>query len=77
MWTKTYWRDLVERVISSAAGGGLAALGGGAVDLWTVDLRLVTGMAGGAALVSALKCLTAAAVGDPASAALLPKSKYS
>jgi hypothetical protein len=73
MWTLTYWRDLAERVTSSAAGGALTALGGGAINLWNVDARMVVGFAGGAALVSFLKGVVAAPFGDPTSASLLPR----
>lgn len=72
MWTTAYWKDLTERVVSSAAGGALTAWGGGEVaNLWTADARLITGMAAGAALISLLKGLAAVKRGDPASASLL------
>ena len=71
MWTKAFWQDLAERSVASAAGGALTALGGGAVDLWTVDARLVSGFAAGAFLVSVLKGLAARLRGNSEDASLL------
>lgn len=72
MWTRTYFLDLGERVLSSFAGALLAFLGGDVLDLWAVNWPSALGVAGGAALVSLIKALLATRVGDPQSAALLP-----
>lgn len=66
-----YVRDLLERMVSSAAGAALAAIGADAVNLLQVDYRQVVGLAAGAAVVSLLKGLAARRVGDHESAALL------
>lgn len=72
VFTKTFWRDTTERVVASAAGGALAALGADAVDVLQVDGLAVLGVAGGAALVSLLKALVASRIGSPSSASLDP-----
>ena len=69
----SYWKDLAERVVASAAGAVLAILGAEGVNLLDLDLMQVLGVAGGAALISLLKGLAARAVGNPDSAAMLTK----
>lgn len=68
MWTAKFWKDLAERMIASAAGGALAAVG---VDGFTFDVKHLLIGAGLAALVSLLKGLIAAQKGDPTSASLV------
>jgi hypothetical protein len=80
MFTLMFWKDALERIVSSFAGTLLTALGGPSVanalfpslNLATVDLKSGLGLAGGAALVALLKALTASQIGDPSSASLLP-----
>lgn len=71
MFTRRFWQDLAERVISSAAGGALAVLIPGTTmgDHSVSWLAVLTGAAVAAA-VSALKGLVATRVGDPNSASL-------
>lgn len=38
IWTKAFWQGAGERAIKSAAQGFITAVGGTAVNLWTVDL---------------------------------------
>jgi hypothetical protein len=57
MWTKDFWKALAERAISTAAETLLATVGVGTIALQAVDWPLALGIAGTAALASALKCL--------------------
>lgn len=66
MFTKKFWMDLSERVISSAAGGALAIL----LATGSHDWKTVAMGAGVAALVSLLKGLVASQVGRNDSASL-------
>lgn len=75
MYSKLFWRDLCERVVSSAAGGALAALGAGAVNILQVDVQAVLGIAAGTALVSLLKGLAASKVGESGSPSLVNTTK--
>lgn len=72
MFTTTFWKDLGERVIASAAGGALAALGidafGKAHDLNPSHILIGAGVA---AAVSLLKGIVASQKGDPTSASLV------
>jgi hypothetical protein len=70
MYTKQFWKDTTERVISTAAQAAVGALGTTAV-LSRVNWTIVLGTAGGGALMSLLKCLVAAQKGDPSSASLV------
>lgn len=68
MWTAKFWKDLGERMVASAAGGALAAVG---IDGFTLDAKHVLIGAGIAALVSFLKGLIATQKGDPTSPSLV------
>jgi hypothetical protein len=70
MYTKQFWKDTLERVISTAAQCALGAIGTTAF-LGGVNWTFVLGTAGGGALMSLLKCLVAAQKGDPTSASLV------
>lgn len=68
----TYIKDLLERTVSSFAGGVLSMLGAGAVSLVDTDWKAVLSVGAGAAIVSLLKGLAARGVGDTHSASTLP-----
>lgn len=72
MFTAKFWRDLAERVISSAAGGALAVLLAFTVtgDHTAINWAAVGFGALVAAAVSFLKGLVASRTGDPQSASL-------
>lgn len=57
MFTLAFWRATLERVLSSVAGGALAALGSDALGVFDVDFGKVASVALLAGLVSLLKAL--------------------
>lgn len=65
-----YFRDLLERVLSTFAAGALAILGTNVADLTDVSLWKGAALAGAAAVVSLLKGVLAKTVGDSESAGL-------
>lgn len=71
MFTRSFWKDTVERVVSSAAGGVLTALGMDWVDVLNADWEILVGAGVGTGLVSLLKALVASKVNDPDSASLV------
>jgi len=71
MFTRAFWKDTAERVVSSAAGGALTAMGLGTLNVLHVDWQVIAGSAAGTGLVSLLKALVASAVNDPKSASLV------
>jgi hypothetical protein len=63
IWSGTYWRATLERVISTAAQAGLAyAVSAGTLDVLAFDWSAFAGIAGGGALLSLLKGLAANAI---------------
>lgn len=70
MWTKKFWMDTAERVISTAAQAAAGAIGATAL-VQAVDWRVVGGTAATAALLSFCKALYASRRGDPTSASLV------
>lgn len=70
MFTKIFWKNLIERVISSAAGGALAGLAVDAVIDSKEQLIAMGTAAGTAALFSFLKGLAASQFYDPQSPSL-------
>lgn len=69
MFSRRFWRDLAERVVSSAAGGALAVLiPGGTLGDGHVSWTAVALGAAVAAAVSFLKGLLASTAGDKDSA---------
>ena len=57
MFTLAFWRATLERVLSSVAGGALAALGSDALGVFDVDFGKVASVALLAGLVSLLKAI--------------------
>lgn len=78
MFTRAFWKDAVERAISTAAQTALALLGADGFDLLTVDVADVMGVSLGALVLSVLKSLVASRVNDPESASLveLPTTRH-
>ena len=72
MFTKKFWTDAAERIVSTFAQAFLGAMGAdglGAHLTWRSDLAV----AGLAAFASLLKCLAGLRVGQPDTASLLPE----
>ena len=85
MWTAVFWQDTGERVISTFAAALLTEETGPAVlnvfpwlhlDVPTVSWSTALAYAGGMAFVTLLKCLTSSGVGDPTSASLLRRVRW-
>lgn len=65
-----FWRDTVERALKTAAQAVILALGGGAVNVLTLDWVTLAGAAGGGALLSVLTSLASGAITDGGTASL-------
>lgn len=68
--TKTYLRDLAERVLTSFVFGAVSVLGADAADLTDISLWKAAVVGGGAAVLSLVKGLLARKSGDPESAGI-------
>jgi hypothetical protein len=64
MFTKLFWKDTVERVVSTAAQAGIALLTVDGFDVANFDVESGLAVVGVAALVSFLKALVAGKVTD-------------
>lgn len=73
MFTKTFWKDAVERAVSTGAQFALAAIGQdvAGVDLFAVNPGNVLGAFATGAVLTVLKCLAAARVPGTVSPASL------
>lgn len=82
MWSAVFWEDTSERVVASFAGTLLSEWTANSastmfgLNLVSVDWKTSLGVAGGAALASLLKALVASGVGDPQSASLLRRVRW-
>lgn len=70
IWTRTFWQDTCERALKTAAQTVILALGGGAVNVLTLDWMTLAGAAGGGALLSVLTSLASGVVTDSGTASL-------
>jgi len=75
MFTRLFWRDALERSISTGAQVALVALGQdvAGVDVFAADWRNVVGLASGGAVLALLKALAAARITGTVSPASLTK----
>lgn len=69
IFSRDFYKDMLERVVSTAAQAALATLVTTAA-IQEVDWALVGGITASAALASALKCLVASFKGDSDTASL-------
>lgn len=72
MLTIKFWRDAAERAMSTAAQSAILVFGADQFDAINADWRTVAGFALGGAVLSLLKAVAAAKVGDADSASLDP-----
>ncbi|OBB15510.1 hypothetical protein A5731_00285 [Mycolicibacterium conceptionense] len=70
MWSLTFWKDTAERALKSFAQGVILALGGGAVNVLTIDWLTLAGAGGGAALLSVLTSIVSAGVANKGTASM-------
>lgn len=61
MWTKDFWKAVLERMIKSAAQGALTGTGLGSVGLFELDWLTVLSIAASAAVLSVLTSIASGA----------------
>lgn len=71
MFHRAFWKDALERALSTAAQSALALLGADGFDLLEVDVLDVLGVSAGGFVLAILKALVASRVHDPQSASLV------
>lgn len=70
IWSLTFWKDTAERALKSFAQGVILALGGGAVNVLTLDWITLAGAGGGAAFLSVLTSIVSAGVANKGTASM-------
>lgn len=70
IYSLSFWKDAGERAAKSAAQAGVLALGGGAVNVLTLDLATFGGALGGGALLSVLSSIASAGLANRGTASL-------
>lgn len=62
-----WWKDAIERIVASASGGALTAIGADSFNIIEMDLGQIAAIAAGTGLVSLLKALVSTGTsGTPA-----------
>ena len=76
MWGRAFWKDAGERALSTFAEvlGALLAVDG--VNLLALDWPTTLGVAGTAAVLSVLKSIAAAKVGEQGTASLVSTGRH-
>lgn len=62
IYSHAFWRDATERAIKSAAQAAILAIGGGAINVLTLDWATVAGASGGGLLLSLLTSIASAGI---------------
>jgi hypothetical protein len=72
MWTASFWKQVAERGIKSAAQALIGLwVGDAAFNVWQADPRKALGVAVGAFILSLLTSLVSAPVGEPGTPSLV------
>lgn len=72
IWSKLFWKDTVERVVSTVAQAATGVLTAGGLGLFDVDFKNVLSVSLLAGLVAFAKSIAATYIGDPGNASLVP-----
>jgi hypothetical protein len=71
MFSAIFWKQAMERAIKSAAQGLIGLWIGDGLNAWTIDIKLASGVAAGAALLSVLTSIVSLPVGQQTSPSLV------
>lgn len=71
MFTRTFWKDALERAVATAGQAALALLGADGFNLLHVDAADVLGVAAGGFVLAIIKALIASRIHNPDSASLV------
>lgn len=69
MWTARFWKSTSERVIGTAAATAIPTFVG--TSVWGIDYQVALGITASASIVTALKCIVAATLGDKGTPSLI------
>lgn len=74
LFTRVFWEETTDRALKSGAQAMLLAIGGGAVNVLTLDWATVLGAGGGGVLLSLLTSMASSKFGDRGTPMLLKRS---
>jgi hypothetical protein len=63
MFTRAFWKNVVERAVKTGAQFVLVGVGGNLTDVWSVDWRVVAGAAGAGVFLSVVSSLASVPFG--------------
>ncbi|QOC55720.1 holin [Gordonia phage Archimedes] len=69
MYTVKFWKDALERIVSTTAAGLVATFGG--INLFDLDWEQAAGITGSLALITLLKVLAVRPLGETDSASAI------
>lgn len=72
IWSKLFWKDTVERVVSTVAQAATGVLTAGGLGLFDVDFKNVLSVSLLAGLLALAKSVAATYIGDPGNASFVP-----
>ena len=70
LWEASFWKDAGERALKSAAQAAVLALGGDALNAWSIDWQTISGLGLGGAALSLLTSVASAGVANRGTASL-------
>jgi hypothetical protein len=77
MFSAIFWKQAVERAVKSAAQALIGLWIGEGFNAWTIDVKLASGVAGGAALLSVLTSVVSLPLGQQGSPSLVEVDQQS
>jgi hypothetical protein len=77
MFSAIFWKQAVERAVKSAAQALIGLWIGDGFNAWTIDVKLASGVAGGAALLSVLTSVVSLPLGQQDSPSLVETDQQS
>jgi hypothetical protein len=70
IYSLAFWKDAGERAVKSAAQAAVLALGGDALNAWSIDWQTTSGLGLGGAALSLLTSVASAGVANRGTASL-------
>lgn len=70
LWTTAFWKDAAERSVKSFAQAVILAIGGGTLNVLTVDWQTLAGAGLGGAVLSLLTSVASAGIANKGTASL-------
>jgi hypothetical protein len=70
VWNVSFWKDLTERALKTAAQFALVTIGGNVTNAWDIDWKVIAGTVAAGALTSVLTSLASTPFGNDGTASV-------